>query len=466
MGEPSYPAGLSHRVQARLKHPAQERFSRAAGLAAPTLAVLVVAALVLPRLQAPHLAGVGTPAPTDSSQGSIPAEDLAAAHLGNVAALVTRLNLRSSDGTVTLIGSYADPARTVLFFRGGTSGAFTPVRIDHAQGFLNASSSGGNTPAGDSYFVLDAGPRPGADGFAHLTAHLGNASQVFSFALKVQPSTALALTPPTLQVGMWTITTEALEVTPSVIHFQAVIAGATVSDIGESTIALVDAAGATVSPVAYGAGVTVPKEQLNSTTYRSTRVNVQWARPAGAATFELRIAGGGGLYRAPLNIDAVDAPSPPPGKGGTKAPPIGPTDFPPAQEALTLQGAFDATITSARPHSCGAGQGPSGPELFQFATFFQSGGAWYYLSFTTDASNAYKGPGTYAARAELDLDEPGPSTPLWAGAVQLTVTSDIRPDTGRVSGMLDWSWPAPPPHHQVTVGGSWTCMPGDQLGPA
>jgi hypothetical protein len=87
---------------------------------------------------------------------------------------------------------------------------------------------------------------------------------------------------------------EKLEATPAVIHLQAVFAGATPDAIGMSTLNLVDASGHLLREVAGDAGVTVPKQQLNSSNYANTRVDYQWIRPVAGGTYQLRLQGPGG----------------------------------------------------------------------------------------------------------------------------------------------------------------------------
>jgi hypothetical protein len=212
-----------------------------------------------------------------------PVADLEGANLtGSAADLVMPLRVvsQSNGRTVTLIGAYADPARTVLVFRTMPPTEVAQVQVADQQGVLNASNSAGLGSIGDQYFALDAGPRVGSEGVAHLTVTIldfrsappstqrtpGN--WTFPLALKVQPGTPLYLSPALISVGSWNVNVEAAEVTPSVIHFQAVIDGASVSDIGQSTITLHDARGDAVSPVSYSASVTVPKQQTNSNNYK------------------------------------------------------------------------------------------------------------------------------------------------------------------------------------------------------
>ncbi|TMC55602.1 MAG: hypothetical protein E6J20_00180, partial [Chloroflexi bacterium] len=316
LGEAVYPPDFASRIGAQLQQPGpRQQYPRALGILAAILTVLVVAVLVFPRLQAAYLRQAGlasrpvpsaSPTPPVQTSRQLPEADLAAAGLSRTPDLVTPLKLSSQDGghTVMLIGAYADPARTVLFFRAAPDLGFPMAGISDGQGPLNSSSSGSAGIAGDHVFVLDTGPRASADGQAHLSVTIqefngsgpvrrttGNWS--FNLPLTVQPSSALTLTPRPSAVGSWKLNVEAFELTPSVIHLQLLIDGASVAETNQSTVELLNAAGGQVNPAAYSASVTIPKDQLNATTYRSTRMNVQWPRPAGAQTYQLKITGGG-----------------------------------------------------------------------------------------------------------------------------------------------------------------------------
>lgn len=98
---------------------------------------------------------------------------------------------------------------------------------------------------------------------------------------------------------------ERLVATPSVIDFQVVVAGANNEQFFDNQappITLLDAAGNQVNPITATGGVTVPKQQLNATTYQNTRVHYQWARPASGASYRLRIVGNGATKVIPLEI--------------------------------------------------------------------------------------------------------------------------------------------------------------------
>ena len=466
IGEASYPPSLTHATEARLKQPALEQRPRALGLVAALLALAVIAALMGPRLLGWHPTVPAGPraAPQNTAStdifGWIPPGDFDAAGLTTATALVTKFNLEATkgQGKITLIGAYADPARTVLLLRTtldtrGPSGPLS-IQVSDDLGPIKASSSSiGGGLTGGSFYSLNAGPRPGRDGLAHLTVTMrGMTPETLSLSLKVQPSVAIPALPRQLDLGSWKVTIEAAEITPSVIHIMALIDGASVSDTGPSTLSLVDANGPARS-VAYGASVTA--------NYKSTRIDAHWLRPTSASTYQLRFTGGGGTQTVNFKVDAPDPSAMLPRKGESQGPK--PADFPEAKESLKLEGFLNQTITIGRPNSCGSGTGPSGT-IFAFGVLFEVEGTWYTLSFDTDPSvKQYSGPGTYTARANLF----GSNQRLYGGTVQLTITEDGHrqgPNTGSVRGTLDrvgTTTQAP----TVSVSGTWTCVPGMALGP-
>lgn len=194
VGEQSYPADLSARDEARLKRPAAvaEQRPRALGLVAAILAIAIVAALVGPRLLA---YGNAQPRPampcssitsTSPATAQVPDADLAAVGLTGQGCLVTPQQITKQLGNiqVTVIGAYADPAHTILFFR-ASEAASLEVWINGDYDYIKEANlgkasgvSGGgfityrSGASGDYVFFLDAGPRPGADGMAHLTVSI------------------------------------------------------------------------------------------------------------------------------------------------------------------------------------------------------------------------------------------------------------------------------------------------------
>src|SRR5882762_6228473 len=175
LGEPKYPSSLASSAAARMKRPAAEQHPRAIGLIAALLALAVIAALLGPRLS-----GLNTPGPAGSPRAESPQSttsqlvpgDYYAAGLETASALITPFQVTAQTGThsITLIGAYADPAETVLFFvvNPAAEGP-AAVFITDGQGMLNAGGGGGSGLPGRFFQTIQAGPRPGPDGLAHLT---------------------------------------------------------------------------------------------------------------------------------------------------------------------------------------------------------------------------------------------------------------------------------------------------------
>ena len=488
IGDASFPPHLSSRMQSRLNEPLPEQHPRAIALIAALLALAIVAALLGPRLltlrtivpggSAPHAA---TPVPLPSPEiggifALIPPGDFDAAGLGSATALVTPFQLNAASGKreLSLIGAYADPARTVLLFRTNPDFNIPPtISISDDQGSINASSSTGGGLTDEYFFSLDAGPRPGSDGIANLTVTVPGfspngpadgsqpafGSWAFTLALKVQPSVAIGAVPSQLDVSSWKITTEVAEVTPSVIHVQAVINGASVADINSTTVVLLDSSGTPVNPLVSTAAVTVPKDQLNSINDRITRVNVQWLRPAAGGAYQLQFTCAGAVRTFNVSVAPPDPNAKLPIKGEGLGPKV--TDFPEAPESLTLSGFLNTTITTGRPNLCGIGGGGDGM-MIGFGTYFQVDGVWYSLSISSDPLlRQYTGPGTYTARAWLF----GPTQRLYSGTVRMTVTADHYPGPyrGSIQGTIDRVGTTTQQPHQ-SVSGTWTCTPGPLVG--
>jgi hypothetical protein len=251
----------------------------------------------------------------------LPVLDLEAAGLTRVAGLVTPFEISSTDNgrTMTLIAAYADTARMVLLFRESPDMGVPNARVNDEQGLINASGSAGpvRSPVrGDYYFALDGGAHPGADGLAHLAISIADLTPwtpaggsvsgnwAFNATLKVQPGEALAALNQ-FRLGTWKVTVETLELTPAVVHLQTVVDGASPEALmgpGKSTfVELVDAAGKPVTVLGYGAGITVPKEQVNPMNYQNSRMVGEWLRPA-AGTYRLRFEGGGGRFEVAIII--------------------------------------------------------------------------------------------------------------------------------------------------------------------
>jgi hypothetical protein len=252
----------------------------------------------------------------------IPAWDLEAAGLTLVADLVTPLQISSTDNgrTITLIAAYADLSRTVLIFRESPDMGLPSASVTDAQGPINAGGSAGpvRSPGvrGDYYVALDEGARPGADGLAHLAisvSHLTvwtpaggtvDGSWTFNVALTLQPGRALPA-PNQFRLGTWNVTVEKLELTPAVVHLQTVVHGASpgmlVGPGKGAFVELVDAAGNPVRDLSGGAGITVPKGEVNPVNYLNSRTRDEWLRPA-AGAYWLRFQGGGGRFEIPVIV--------------------------------------------------------------------------------------------------------------------------------------------------------------------
>jgi hypothetical protein len=254
-----------------------------------------------------------------------PAQDLLATRLTNLESLVTPFHFDSTSSglTITLIGAYADPARTVLFFRGTGAYQVEMGTVYDDVGLINAGSSGRNIKPspGDSYFSLDGGPHSGSDGVANLIIKVSYLRQykvnnvttlagdwTWSIPLKVQPGTTLP-PPPQFALGRWRANIEVLEVTPSVIHLRAVINGVSVANIMgpgiPELVTLLDPSGTKVEISGGGAGITVPKQQINPVNYQNSRIDYEWPRPAAGGSFQLRFQGGGGSYSISLTIEPL-----------------------------------------------------------------------------------------------------------------------------------------------------------------
>jgi hypothetical protein len=254
-----------------------------------------------------------------------PAQDLLAARLTNLENLVTPFHVDSTSSglTITLIGAYADPARTVVFFRGAGTYQVESATINDDLGLINAGSGGGSIKLspGDSYYSLDGGPHPGSDGSANLVINVSHLQQyhvnsvtylagnwTWSIPLKVQPATTLRA-PAQFVLGRWRGNIEVLEVTPSMIHVRAVINGVSPGAISgpgiQEIVTLVDPSGTRVDFGTGSAGITVPKQQVNPVNYQNSRIEYEWPRPAAGGNFQLRFQGGGGSYVIPLTIEPL-----------------------------------------------------------------------------------------------------------------------------------------------------------------
>jgi hypothetical protein len=252
----------------------------------------------------------------------IPPLDLEMAGLTRVADLVTPLQISSTDKgqSIMLLGAYADTARTVFLFRETPDMGLPNVRVSDEQGLVSAGGSAGPIHApgfrGDYYVTLDQGVHPGPDGVAHLTLNIAQleiwapaggiveGNWAFTVAVNVQPGQTLAAPNP-FWLGRWKVTVETLEITPDVVRMEALVNGASpvaLEGPGHGPfVELVDSAGNPVRVLEGGAGITVPKLQLNPVNYQNSRSRNQWLRPA-AGTYRLRFQGNGGRIEIPVVI--------------------------------------------------------------------------------------------------------------------------------------------------------------------
>ncbi|TME44762.1 MAG: hypothetical protein E6I60_16360 [Chloroflexi bacterium] len=252
----------------------------------------------------------------------IPPLDLEMAGLTPVAELVTPFQISSTDNgrSIMLIGAYADTARTVFVFRETPDMGLPNLRVSDEQGLISAGGSAGPVHApgfrGDYYVTLDQGVRAGPDGIAHLTLNIAQlqiwtpaggiveGNWAFAVPVKVQPGQILAAPNP-FRLGRWKVTVETLEITPDVVHMEALVNGASpVALEGPGIppfVELLDSAGNPLRVIVGGAGITVPKGQLNPINYQNSRSRNQWLRPA-AGTYRLRFQGSGVHFEIPIVI--------------------------------------------------------------------------------------------------------------------------------------------------------------------
>lgn len=466
-GEVEYPPALTRGVRSRLDRPQASGHPRLVALVSALLAVTIVATLVYIRagawlpstpstVQAPRVP-LSSPGPPMIPAQQVPTADLAVAGLSIAVGLMSDYNFASTKNgrTVRLIGAYADPARIVLIFRTLPQAEPGLVEIYDDRGLINAGGGGGPGSLGDNVFVLDQGPHPGSDGVAHLTVSIpflqqmppaqGNLSQGpwnFAFALKVQPATTIALEPRPSTVGSWKVAVETFQLTPSVIHLQLLVTGASPDSVA-SAVNVLDDQGNTV----------VPLEGSTSALGSGLHLDYAWARPGAAATYRLQINGGGGRYAASFAVPAPAAPTP----DSSVVPKLpGPYDLPTASELLTLQGAMAETVNFGHPWQCKVISDTSGSSFLLDMYFRSKSGAWYLLGLITDvADKPYSGPGSYGVRAYISpLATNGPADHILSGSGTMTVTSAGAPFAGTANATLGWD---DDPNQQVSVSGGWTC---------
>jgi hypothetical protein len=194
------------------------------------------------------------------------------------------------------------------------------VRVSDEQGLVSAGGSTRpvHSPGfrGDYYVTLDEGVHAGPDGVAQLTLNIAQlqiwspaggiveGNWAFTVAVNVQPGQIL-VAPNPFRLGAWKVTVETLEITPDVVHMEALVNGASPVALEGPWIPpfveLLDSAGNPLRVLEAGAGITVPKVQLNPINYQNSRSRNQWLRPA-AGTYRLRFQGNGGRYEIPIVI--------------------------------------------------------------------------------------------------------------------------------------------------------------------
>jgi hypothetical protein len=293
---------LAARVLGRRPEPTQ-RGRRVAALAAALLAMVLVGALLVAgnRLALPWVGGGAVPgartpepvsprAPSPSPTPRVPAQYLTAAHLENVSALVQPLNAVPDSGEqARLIGVYSDAARTVFLLSGVTGGAGGSSVTD-GQGLLNAYTTGRPVGTEGSIFAVEAGLRAGPDGTTPVTldASAPTGRWTFHVTVRVGGGTALPALAPAV-VGGWHWQLTATE-TPNAIRVVAIVQGATVDEVTASRepLTLAGPTGAAALVLSEGAHITVPKQQINATTIRTTEVDATWLRGADG-TYQLTI---------------------------------------------------------------------------------------------------------------------------------------------------------------------------------
>ncbi len=313
---PEPDAALAARILSNRGEPAA-RWPRTAAVASALLAAALVVGLLAAghRLPMPGagegtVPGAGAPAPakpaaTPVPTPAVPQEDLAAAHLENVAQLVQPFHITADSGgqTVELIGVYSDAARTVFLVRGLGGGPGYPFSVSDQQGLLNASTRSGQASATDAFLSLDAPLHAGPDGTAQVTLDLQEypqrasgpisptARRTLQATVRVGGGTALAVPAP-MTLGGWTWELTTIEETPNAIDVVAIVHGATVDQVsGQSVhepLTLAGPGGAGAPVLSEGASITVPKQQLNATTVLTTKVHATWLRGADG-TYQLTI---------------------------------------------------------------------------------------------------------------------------------------------------------------------------------
>ena len=331
IGDAEYPPGLTASIEARLATGLPRRGSPWLTLAAAAVALLVISLLLAPaqlhRYAPPRVERVSVPAATPAPSAataspeptptpSLPAADLDAGRLANVASLVSRpfVSVQDAGHTITLIGVYADSARIVVITRVDPADGDPHMSISDEGGLINSSSTGSRGIPGDYAYSLNAGAHAGTDGFAHLAINIRSLEQLgpgshspvlgswsFQATVPVRPGLPLNLSQ-RFAVGAWLITPEVVEVTRNVVHVQLLIDGAGPGEMQPTTVEILDESGKPLASVSFGSAVTVPKDQLNAATARISRLSATWVRPSSGGEYKLRIENGASVQTIPLVI--------------------------------------------------------------------------------------------------------------------------------------------------------------------
>lgn len=326
---PEPDAALEARILTSRGKPAA-RGSRIAALGAGLLAAALVVGLLAAGHRLPiqyaggqtaHRAGapaLARPATTPVPTAAVPADDLAAAHLENVAQLVQPFDVTAESGgqTLKLIGVYSDAVRTVFLVSGLPQGGMMNFSAGDQQGFINASTESGRAGPSDGFFCLEAPLHAGADGTAQVTLDLqqypravsgpisSTARWTLQARVRVGGGTALAVSAPA-SVGGWTWDLT-VEETPNAIEVVAIVHPATVEDVSgpgrQRPLTLTGPGGVEPPVLSAGASVTVPKQQLNPITVQTTRVQWIWLRGANG-TYQLTIHTPAGDRTIPIKVD-------------------------------------------------------------------------------------------------------------------------------------------------------------------